>query len=386
MIYLDNNGTTMMTDMTIKEINRWMNTGNPSGSYATGARELIRRLKNRVLELCHSPDYVTILMSSGSEANATFIYNLSKLGKCSIIVSPIEHSNVLETLKQYPNLTPIFVPVTETGHILAKDIKKLIRSDTKAIICMHANNETGAINDIYEIGHLAKTYHLFFHCDIVQTFCKIPMDLENSGISSFSISFHKIHGPPGLGALVLHKRLSMAPMIGGTQNGGLRGGTENILGIAGSLHALSEWNPSLIKEVYQREELLKRYLLKILSANFILRPAWESPLYGRLCLYVFYAPNIYLPGTLLMSTSDGKRSICNKRMKSRLDAEGIIVSIGSACHVSKKEASHVLIAMNVPEYIINGIIRISMSRDTKKKDIEKFAQVYVAEVLEQFRT
>lgn len=400
MIYFDNNSTTMMTDQAKKMMIEWCNVGNPSSEHAAAisARNLMDEFRKYIASVCkinrtHNDQYKILFTSGASESNCTILHGVIDsyefiTGKIPhIITSSIEHKSILNLLEMYSlrgRCTVTYIEPHPSGHIDPKDIQIALKSNTCLICVMHANNETGAINDIINIGLIAHKNNIPFHCDTAQTFGKFPPSPHMYNIDSFTISFHKLYGPPGVGALVIKQQLlsgyKICPIIFGTQNYGYRGGTENLPGIAASFSAMRYamtdragknnnmkyikcW---IIKEISAR--IPTRYYTAYMQNKSVNLPEIEI-------VFLSECSDIYLPNTILLSiVKRTEPPICNKEIKQKLERLGIIVSVGSACNTSSPNASHVLYAMHADELIRKGALRISLCDNNTITEAKKMIQ------------
>lgn len=409
MIYLDNNATTLMPREVIAAIVKWFNCGNPSSSYqsAEAARQLMNDFKEYIANICRFKlnDWNFIFTSSSTESNSFIInsvvnsYFLHKGRRPHIISSEIEHKSILlalEQVKKYRDIDYTLVKPNKLGFITADRVRAAIKDNTCLITIMAANNETGGIMDISSISAAAHDKGIPFHTDAAQYFakysCTFPADVD-----AFSVSFHKLHGPPGAGLLAIKKSFvemyDIGPQIYGVQNDGLRGGTENIPAIAGAFAGMKF---CISGRKSKDGELLrqKSYLMKLLACTGI--PCMSLEDYynniGRkrsLLEIVFISgidPRRWLPNTLLFSIiknndpameieAKAANQMCNTEIKRRLAEKGIIVSIGSACNTKSKFASHVLYAIGADARMKRGALRISLGEDIiekgkKEKDME----------------
>jgi cysteine desulfurase len=291
-----------------------------------------------------------------------------------------------------------FIQPTLSGHILPQTVNKEIKQNTCLICIMSANNETGAINNIKEICQIARKKNILFHCDVVQSFGKMPFvisgdPLNECPVDSFSVSFHKIYGPPGIGILVIRATMLrfLQPMIYGSQNSSFRGGTENLIGIGASFVALRSTLTDRVTKNSKLQTILN-YLMENLAKIAPVRTYEEYVLDGNskpleiILLSRCKNPQFgYLPNTLLFSVVKRTEPVlCNTRLKKELEKRNIIVSIGSACNTSSPKASHVLYALKADEFIRKGTLRISLgdlnTLDEAKKFIEVFATVLKGEI------
>lgn len=413
MIYLDNNATTIMPTNVLKAMLEWSNRGNPSAGYASAqdARKMMHKFRTYLAKLCSfdindqktpkASQYKVIFVSCASEANATIIRSVvdsfSDISDVPphLIVSAIEHKSVLEAVKSLETRGKVevtYVQPTPTGHILPRDVGAAIRPNTCLVCIMHANNETGAINDVAEIGRIAHSKQVPFYTDTAQTFGKFPLNPIAANVDSFCVTFHKLHGPPGVAALIIKQQFlqgyKLQPLIFGSQNDHLRGGTENLPGIGAAYEALqlsmdgrsaknntiSKIKTHIINEI-GKQVPTKTYIEYLnTTARAPIEIIWLS------------GNNVYyLPGTILLSViGKSKTKVCNIRMKTELEKRGIIVSIGSACNTSNPKASHVLYAMGADELIRRGTLRISVgdmnTMDDAKNFVREFIQVINGEL------
>jgi cysteine desulfurase len=429
-IYLDNNATTNMPLEVIAEMVKWCNQGNPSASYssATRARKMMEELRNYIGKLCSidtcCPEerdsitadrcdvnrYKIILTSGASEGNSMIVsgvisaYADARGVTPHVIMGATEHKGVImlaHTLEDRGAATFTFIAPDPYGYTPAEAILEAITPKTCLICVMSANNETGAINDIGEIGAIAHSNGIVFHCDTVQSFGKTPIRPLEVGADSFCVSFHKFHGPPGVGILAVKQKFllgyDLPPIIFGVQNEGYRGGTENLPGIGAAFAAL-KYNFASRLEKNEKLLMLKGRLLSGICGCFPCRTYHEyvgSRVGGEVSLHqtphqqipplevvVFSAmrtpdgkfnidPALYLCNTLFISVV--KRTgeyICNTKIKNFMYSRGVIISVGSACNTASSKASHVLYAMGADQYIRKGALRISIGDDNTRADID----------------
>jgi len=403
-IYLDNNSTTFMPKSVIREMIAWMNKGNASSSYASGVecKEKILAVKKFIAGVCgiSQDDYNIIFNSGASEGNAYILrcvvdsYYAKTKVKPHIITSAIEHKSILSCLKDLESLERVsitYINPDKLGFIHANNIEEKIQKNTALIVVMSANNETGAINDVKKIGTMAHKHNIPYYCDCTQSFGKIPLNPDIYNVDAFTLSFHKLHGPPGIGVLIVKKSFydgfQIKPLIAGSQNDGLRGGTENIPAIAGAHQAMrtvyknrKNKNDMLVKKkIFIIKELSKHIPCKSLSSY------WEekssNPKYQNSIEVIFITgedPLNYLCNTLLLTVV--KRTspmICNSIMKNMLEKHNVIVSIGSACNTQSKYASHVVNAMDFDIFLKKGLLRISLCDDTTYDDLKQFIVAFL---------
>ncbi len=392
-----------------RELLAWCNRGNPSSGYesARAARAMMKSFRDVIEKVCDLNNEFTITFTSGaSEANCTIIrgvvdaYAEATGAMPHIIVSAIEHKSVLlsaESLESRGIATVTYVAPTKSGHILPADIAAAITESTCLIAVMHANNETGAINDVAEIGRIAHAAGVPFHCDTVQTFGRGPMRPRENSVDSFCVSFHKFGGPPGVGLLVARTQFlrgyGVAPLIFGTQNDGYRGGTEPLPLIGAAFCALKD---CLVDRVAKntRVAALRHRIFAGLSAAF---PSYQytnaekidnSGLSNHPVKLVFLSGDSqwYTAGTILVSiVKRDPPAICNVKIKEALEKRGIIVSIGSACNTASPKASHVLYAMECDPAIRAGVLRISLGDANNTADSDTFVSELTSAIRAQTR-
>jgi cysteine desulfurase len=252
-----------------------------------------------------------------------------------------------------------YLPVDNTGVVDINELKKYINPKTILVSAMHANNEIGTLEPIEEIGQICKNFNVPFHSDACQSFGKIPIDVNESGLSLLSLNSHKIYGPKGVGALFVRKGLNIVPLLhGGGQEGGLRSTTENLPGIVGFVNAAELCIEGMKKE-NSKLLTLRRKLTDFLFENF------EN-------VYINGAQENKLPGLINFSFHGLEGETI--RLLLLLDEKGIAVSAGSACSSNDKtnNASHVLQAIGLNQFEARGGIRVSFGRYSTEEDLERF--------------
>lgn len=380
MIYLDNNATTIMPPIVKKELVKWCNRGNPSAGYrsAIESRMMMDNMRTTIQKHLGVTDYRVIFTSGASESNATIINAVSRAyhevtgAQPHIIMSEIEHKSLLLAAK---NCEVSFVKPVR-GVIRADDIKDLIKSNTALICVMAANNETGAIMDLVAIGKLAHEHNIPFHSDCVQAFGKVRLDYSHC--DSLSLSFHKIHGPPGCGALLIKEKFlvgwNLQGMIFGTQEHGMRGGTENIIGIGASYAAIKYTFTGFSEKVVRMKEM-RTTLINLLKKQVPVVNYYDNVVVKEKLHIVLFDSEVGLPNTVLFSMIwKGKTMICNGKIKDKLEKKSIIVSVGSACNTASTSASHVLHALGADLLTRKGTLRISMGDETTIAEINTFVK------------
>lgn len=373
-VYLDNAATTPIAKEVLETIFPIMekNFGNPSSTHSFGREvkailENSRKIVAKHLNCLSSEIFFT---SGGTEAdNMAINCSVYDLGVKHIITSAIEHHAVLHTVEKLAEKGLVklsLVNLDEKGNIDLKHLETLLQNNEKTLVTlMHANNEVGNVLPLFEVGEICKKYEAIFHSDTVQTMGHFPIDLKNTHIHFITCAAHKFHGPKGIGFLYVNHNIKINPFIhGGAQERNLRGGTENIYGIAGLAKAL-DLACSEIEEHKHHVLSLKKYMINQLSEKvsgilFNGDSASENALYT--VLNVSFPPH------------EGSEMLLFK-----LDLAGVACSGGSACSSGSNKGSHVLGALNVPSNRAN--VRFSFSRFTTKEDID-FAVEKVVEAIQ----
>jgi len=358
--YLDHNATTPVAKEVREAMERVLKKipGNASSLHTDGrtARGLVDQARGSVADLLGCQPEQVIFISGGTEGNNAIIKGVfAESGKGHIITSKIEHESVLGACQQVEKMggEVTFLSAGKDGLIRPEQIREAIRPDTILISIMHANNETGAIQPIEEIGRIARTAGIPLHTDAVQSYGKIRTNVDELGCEFLTLTAHKINGPKGAGAIYWHGTTKWNPLIyGGDQERKLRAGTEGVhqiigLGVAAEL-ARKRMEQEFIRLKCLREQFIEG--LKKLVPDVRIN---EAPA-GR-----------QLPGTINV-TFPGKEGI---RILAGLDCYKISVSIGSACTADRIEPSHVLLGMGLSQEDALSSVRISMGTTTKIGDI-----------------
>lgn len=391
MHYIDNNATTRTCDEAKREMTKWIQAcSNPSSSsrLAERAATLLKTARAYVRRLLHAPDYDVIFTSGATESNCLIIRSVAdawlRRGQTPhIIASAVEHKSVLECLAQLVALRRATVSILRPGPdgVIRPDaLDGVIRPATALVTVIAAGNETGAVNPIGELAGRCHAAGVPFHSDCVQLFGKTRINMTETGLDALSMSFHKIYGPMGVGMLVVRRRLvegyRLESQLTGTQEGGLRGGTENVPGIAGGLAAMAH---TFAQRAAKNRRLLalKRAFLAELGRHYqVIGQPDTKTADARVDAK---APYIYvmgpppesaesLPNTVLLSVVDTNRTVCNGRMKAELERLKYIVSIGSACNTASTKASHVLGAIGASPTVKRGTLRFSFGDDNTPEE------------------
>lgn len=364
-IYLDNSATTRVCDAAAAAMMQCMQAGyfNPSAVYgpALETEKMMRACRETLLRSVHArTGSQAIFTSGGTEAD-----NLAILGRLSgmrgggrILYSAGEHPAVKEAClaAEAMGFEAHSVPYDHTGAVDLDALEKLMTPDTRLICCMQVNNETGAIQPLSEIAALRarRAPEAHFHVDGVQGFLRVPFDMPGVQADSYALSGHKIHGPKGIGALILAPGVRVHPRaLGGGQESGLRSGTENTPGIAGLLAAVEAY--PLENGMRQVKLHLWQRLREAIPDAAVNGPAPDSDLAAPHIL------NVSLP------------PVRSETMLHALEGVGIYVGMGSACSSHKQKVSAVLRAMNTPQRLAESALRFSLCPENTLAEMEQVA-------------
>ncbi len=340
--------------------------GNPSAVHTLGreAKAGLERARETVAGLLGTTDKdEVVFVSSGTEADNLALAGVAlayqERGK-HIIASAVEHSAILETCMalEERGFSVTYLPVDEHGMIDLEELRGAIRSDTTVVSFMHANNETGVLFPLAEVGTITKERGVLFHTDAVQSFGKVPLDVRHLMVDLLSVSAHKIYGPKGVGALYVRRGVRLQPLLrGGGQERGRRAGTENVPAIIGLAEAARLMFLDMPGQGERIGQLRDRFEAGVLARVGGVR------VNGQHSPRVPHTSNLSLDGIEAQTLVAG------------LDLEGIAVSAGSACHVGSLKPSHVLRAMGRAPEQAEGSIRISLGRFTREEDIERVGEI-----------
>ena len=365
MIYLDNAATTKTAPEVVEAMLPYFTEryGNASSIYKLGSESKKATIKARetIAQTLGAEPNEIYFTAGGSESDnwalkATFEAYQDK-GK-HIITSKIEHHAILHTCeyleKRGAEIT--YLDVDENGLIDLEQLKKAIRPDTILISIMYANNEIGTIQPIQEIGEIAAEHGILFHTDAVQAYGQLPIRVDELHIDMLSASGHKLNGPKGIGFLYINKKVKIRSFVhGGQQERGRRAGTENVPGIVG-LAAAAERAFRIMEEKTKKEIELRDY--------FISRIQKEIP-YAKLNGH----PTRRLPNNINFSFE----FIEGESMLIMLDMKGICGSSGSACTSGSLDPSHVLLAIGLPHEKAHGSLRLTLSEENTKEEMDLVA-------------
>jgi cysteine desulfurase len=340
--------------------------GNPSSGHAAGreAKSLLDDARECVASLINGHPEEIVFNAGGTEGANHAIKGLAyaraeKGGH--IITTAVEHPAVLNTCRylEQKGFEVTYLAVDGYGVVDPNDVKRAIRRDTALISVMLANNETGTLMPVREIGAIARENNICFHSDMVQALGKIDIDVDEMNVDLASFSGHKMYSPKGVGALFMRRGVEIDNLIHGAhQEAGRRPGTEGTMGIA----AFGKACQITQQEMAEANRRIERLRLKLLEG--IRDKIDETHLFGH--------PGMRLPNTIFMSFE----GVESESLLIGLDLHGICISSGAACSSGAVEPSHVLLAMGIPPEHGQGAIRMSLGRETTEEEID-----YVLEVL-----
>lgn len=357
MVFLDNASTTQVDSKVLEIINKYNydNFYNPSALYGDAfsvSKDINNARKNIIKRLGGRATDNLIFTSCATESNNMVLRACIKKNM-KAIVSMGEHPSVYKTALDMANngYNIDFVGLVKDGQVDEVQFKKMMTPDVGFVSIMHVNNETGAINNIQQLVKIAKSINpkCIFHCDGVQAFCKINVNVTQLGVDFYTISGHKIHAPKGIGALYVKDSKFVKPLLfGGGQEGELRSGTENVSGIM-ALDKASEISFNSINDNFEKMKKLKGLLVEKVEGAYIISDDKCSP-------YI----------TMLACTGVRAETILHM-----LESKGFLVGNGSACS-SKKRENRNLTSMGYRDELIDGTIRVSFSHNTREQDVIDF--------------
>jgi cysteine desulfurase len=366
-VYLDHNASTPVHPEVVQAMLPYFEErfGNPSSVHSFGreAREGMDTAREQIAQFLRVGKDEIVFTSGGTESDNFAVKGVAMARRQGhIITSQIEHHAVLRACQFLETLgfSVTYLRVDGDGMVDPDELRREIRSDTILLSIMHANSEVGTIEPVREIGRIAAELDIPFHVDAVQTFGKVPIDVEGSGIDLLSFSSHKIYGPKGVAGLYIRKGTKMESVQhGGEHERRRRAGTENVAGIVGFGKAVEIRARDMEAEAARVTALRNRL--------------WDG-ISGRVpAVRLNGHPTMRLPGTCNMCF----RNVESESIVLGLDLKGIGVSAGSACTSGNVEPSYVLVAMGVPVDWAMGSVRCSLGRGTTADDIE-----YVIEAIE----
>ena len=377
-VYLDNNATTIVDPQVKAVMDPFFveKYGNPNSlhAYAGETHPHLKTAMEKIYAGIHAPkEDLVVITSCATESNnwvlksIYFEYILTGR-KNHIIVSEVEHPSIIATAKFIESMgcRVTYLPINHEGLIEAQSVRDNITPKTALVSIMWANNETGAIFPVEEIGQICEDNKVLFHTDAVQAIGKLPVDVQSFPVDYLTFSAHKFHGPKGVGGLYIKKGRELMPLLhGGAQMGGYRSGTLNVAGIVGMGKAMEQAVDSLDYEMEDIREMRDNFedeLLKI-KDTFVVTPREKRT-----------------PNTTLISF----RGIEGESMLWDMNRSGIGASTGSACASEDLEANSVMEAIGADEDLAHTAIRFSLSRYTTQEEMDYTLEV-VKKAVERLR-
>ncbi len=376
MIYLDNAATTRTSPKVVEAMMPYFSQyyGNPSSvySFSNFSKDAVKEAREKVAKAIGARPEEIYFTAGGTESdNWALIATAEAYANKGrhLITSKIEHHAVLHSCQylEKRGFEVTYLDVDENGVIDVNQLKQAIRPDTILISIMFANNEIGTIEPIEEIGKIAKEKGILFHTDAVQAFGHVPIQVDEMNISMLSASGHKINGPKGIGFLYIRKGVQTRSFLhGGAQERKRRAGTENVPGIVG-MGAAAELAVKTMEERAEKETALRDYLMK--------RVLEEVP-YVRV--------NGHRTKRLPNNVNLAFQFIEGESLLIMLDMAGICGSSGSACTSGSLDPSHVLLAIGLPHEIAHGSLRLTLSEENTKEEMDYTVEA-IKEIVQKLR-
>ena len=372
-VYLDNNATTPVLPEVLEAMRPYFSErfGNASSIHHHGqeTRAAVERARESLAALLGCRPSEVVFTSGGTEGDNLAISGLTRAGD-HVVSSTIEHHAVLNSCKHLETMgcEVTYIPVDGRGLVDPDDVRRALRPNTRLITIMMANNETGVLQPVEEIGKIAAEADVYFHTDAVQAAGKVPIEVKRLGCDLLSISGHKLHAPQGVGAIYVGKGTVLQPMFyGGSHERSRRAGTENVPGIIGLGKAAE-----LAREALERGDLARMSAMRDRIEQAILSEVDATGVNGEGAPRVPNTTNIhfdYIEGEALVIA---------------LDLKGLAVSTGAACSSGAIEPSHVLTAMGLPPEIARASLRFSLGKQNTPDDIQ-FALDLVPQTVARLR-
>lgn len=371
-VYLDHAATTPIAPEVRQTVMQAMEEcwGNPSSMHLLGrrARDLIDEARVTLAQALGCLDAEVFFTSSGTEANNMALFGAARVApacKRHLVTTAVEHHAVLHPCQrlQADGWEVTFLPTDPHGMVHPDEVRRALRDDTWLVSVMHANNEVGTLQPIREIAEICRERGIWLHCDAVQTFGLLELDVEMLGVDMLSVSAHKLYGPRGVGALYVRSGVKIAPiLVGGAQERELRAGTENVPGIAGFAKAVElSRGPyqDAAGHIRQKREQLRQRLLELVP---------DMHVNGHL--------QCHHPGILSVTFT----GVSAESLLIALDRRGIAASAGAACSAGSIEPSHVLLALGMDKECAMSTIRLSLGRGNTVEEIAFTAEAIAEEV------
>lgn len=365
IIYLDNNATTPVAPEVVEAMLPFLKDfwGNPSSAYRFGRQvsAFVENARKQAADLIEADPREIFFTSCGTESNNSAINSALEItGKKKIVTTAVEHSAIINQCEklQKKGVEIIRMPVRQDGTLDFREVEKAVDEDTAICSVMWANNETGVLFPVEEIAEFCRLKGVFFHSDAVQAVGKIPIHMRKNKIDMLSMVGHKLHAPKGIGALYIRRGIRYSPtIIGGSQEHGKRGGTENVASIIGFGKACE------LAAEKMHEENTRVKMLRDRLENTILSTIPETYLNGH--------QQLRLPNTTNISFNN----VESGTVLLLLDQNSICSSSGSACTTGSLNPSHVLTAMGINRARARSAVRFSLSIYNTETDINRTLQL-----------
>jgi len=363
-VYLDNNATTLVDPHVFEQMEPFFvqKYGNPNSLhlFASETHKPLKVAMEKIYAGIHAPKEDSVVITSCATESNNWVFKSIYFDyiitgrKNHIIISEVEHPSVISSAKflESQGCRVTYLPINSEGIIEASTVRDYITDKTALVSIMMANNETGAIFPVQEIGEICKEFNVLFHTDAVQAIGKLPVDVQSFNVDYLTFSAHKFHGPKGVGALYIKKGKELTPLFhGGSQMGGHRSGTLNVAGIVGMGKAMEQAIDALDYEMSDIREMRDDFEDKLLKIKdtFVVTPREKRT-----------------PNTILISF----RGIEGESMLWDLNRSGIGASTGSACASEDLEANSVMEAIGADDDLAHTAIRFSLSRYTTQEELD----------------
>ena len=370
-VYFDNSSTTKTYDEVINEVCYGLKEfyGNPSSLHNLGLKseKKLRECREIIAHTINSSENEIYFTGGGSEGNNLVLKGILKSGN-HLITTPFEHASILNTVKtlEKNGVKVTVLKIDNKGKVDLEHLKESITKDTVLVSIMHVNNEVGVIQNIEEISSVvkSKSSRAKIHVDAVQSYCKLDIDVKKMNIDFMTVSAHKFHGPKGCGFIYVNKPNTLRPLIeGGSQESGIRAGTQNIAGIMGMTLAAKMANDNIKNNYEKVSSIKKRFIEKLKGIENIRINSHDEDDFSPYILNVSF------------------KGVRGEVLLHFLEESGVYVSTGSACS-SKERAriggSYVLKSLGLTDDEIAGGVRFSFSDDNKLEEVD-----YTIDVLEK---
>jgi cysteine desulfurase len=363
MIYLDHNASTPLAPPVKAALLPWLDgaTGNPSSGHAFGqaCKAAVEQARRELAALLGCHPFEVLFTSGGTESNNWVLQGLfRRFGPCHMVTSAVEHPAILEVLRWLAGngVDVTILPVDGQGRVRVEDVESALRSDTRLVSLMLAQNETGVLQPVREVASLCRERGVLCHTDAAQAVGKIPVDVEELGVDLLSVAGHKLNAPKGVGALYLRNGVELPPLLfGAGHERGLRPGTENVLEVVALGAAARLWREdgdALRGEMRRLRDRLEAELRARVPGLRI---------HGEGAERLPNTSSVFLPGLRV----DDRLARCPE----------LAASAGAACHADNSAPSHVLTAMGLPAEVAERTLRLSVGLGNTEEEMVAAAQM-----------